>query len=188
MLALASGEGNPIDYLLDIYGPDLLDALQSEEGRAKIVESNNKWLEKKASEESTMQTRMDNYEKSINDLVAFASEKNLTDEQATALFEKVNQIGLDAIEGIYTRESYEMAYNAMNYANDVEKARKEGERDGRNERIEEKLKKVAKPADMPPTVGGQGAGVAETKPRKKVDSFFEGIAEEVNRGYGKRKY
>lgn len=188
MLALASGEGNPIDYLLDIYGPDLLDALQSEEGRAKIVDSNNKWLEKKNSEESTMQARMDNYEKSIADLAAFASEKGLSDEQAVAIFEKVNQIGFDAIEGIYNRESYEMAYKAMNYANDVEKARNEGERDGRNERIEEKLKKVAKPADMPPTVGGQGAGAAEAKPRKKVDPFFEGVAEEVNRGYGKRKY
>ena len=188
MLALASGEGNPIDYLLDIYGPDLLDALQSEEGRAKVVDSNNKWLERKASEESTMQARMDNYEKSIGDLAAFASEKGLSDEQAVAIFEKVNQIGLDAIEGVYTRESFEMAYNAMNYAGDVEKARKEGERDGRNERIEEKLKKVSKPADMPPTVGGQGTGVTEFKPRKQVDSFFEGVAEEVNRGYGKRKY
>jgi hypothetical protein len=188
LLALASGEGNPIDYLLDIYGPDLLDALQSEEGRAKVVESNNKWLEKKASEESTMQARMDNYEKSINELAAFASEKGLSDEQAVAIFEKVNQIGFDAIEGVYTRESYEMVNNALNYTSDVETARKEGERDGRNERIEEKLKKVAKPADMPPTVGGQGAGVAETKPRKKVDSFFEGVAEEVNRGYGKRRY
>lgn len=188
LLALASGEGNPIDYLLDIYGPDLLEALQSEEGRAKIVESNNKWLEKKASEETTMQGRMDNYEKSINDLAAFAAEKGISDEQAVAIFEKVNQIGFDAIEGIYSRESYEMAYNAMNYSNDVEKARKEGERDGRNERIEEKLKKVSKPAEMPPTVGGQGAGVAEAKPKKAIDPFFEGVAEEVNRGYKKKKY
>lgn len=188
LLALASGEGNPIDYLLDIYGPDILEALQSEEGRAKIVESNNIWLQKKADEESTMQARMDNYEKSINDLAAFASEKGLTDEQAVGIFEKVNQIGFDAIEGVYTRESFEMAYNAMNYAEDVEKARKEGERDGRNERIEEKLKKVTKPADMPPTLSGQGAGVAEAKPRKAVDPFFEGVAEEVSRGYKKRKY
>ena len=188
LLALASGEGNPIDYLLDIFGPDLLDALQSEEGRAKIVESNNKWLEKKAAEETTMQGRMDNYEKSINELAAFAAEKGLSDEQAVGIFEKVNQIGFDAIEGIYTRESFEMAYNAMNYTNDVENARKEGERDGRNERIEEKLKKVSKPADMPPTLGGQGAGVAEAKPKKKADPFFEGVAVEVSRGYGKKKY
>ena len=74
---------------------------------------------------------------------------------------------MDAIEGIYTRESYEMAYNAMNYANDVEKARKEGERDGRNERIEEKLKKVAKPADMPPTVRRSGRRSAEEEPIRR---------------------
>lgn len=188
LIALASGDGNPLDYLLDIFGPDLLDALQSEEGRAKIIESNNKWLEKKASEESTMQGRMDNYEKSVKELAAFASEKGLSDEKAVEIFEKVNQIGFDAIEGIYTRESFEMVYNAMNYAGDVEKARKEGERDGRNERIEEKLKKVTKPVEMPPTLSGQGAGVAEAKPKRKADPFFEGIAEEVNRGYGKKKY
>jgi hypothetical protein len=172
MLALASGEGNPIDYLLDIFGPELLDALQSEEGRAKLVDSNNKWLEKKASEESTMQSRMDNYEKSINDLVAFASEKGLSDEQAVEIFEKVNQIGFDAIEGVYTRESFQMAYDAMHYATDVETARKEGERDGRNTRIEEKLKKVSKPAEIPPTVGGQGSGISEKKPKAKKSDMF----------------
>lgn len=172
LLALASGEGDPIDYLLDIYGPDLLDALQSEEGRAKIVESNSKWMEKKASEESSMQARMDNYAKSVADLQAFASEKGLSDEQAVEIFEKVNQIGFDALEGIYTRESFEMAYDAMNYATDVETARKEGERDGRNERISEKLTKVSKPADMPPTVGGQGAGIPEAKPKAKKPDMF----------------
>jgi hypothetical protein len=172
LLALASGEGNPIDYLLDIYGPDLLDALQSEEGRAKIVESNNKWLEKKASEESTMQGRMDNYEKSVSDLVAFAEEKGLSDEQAVEIFEKVNQIGLDAIEGIYTPESFQMAYDAMHYTADVEQARKEGEVAGKNQKIEEKLAKVKTPTEMPPSVGGQGAGVPETKGTKRKMNMF----------------
>lgn len=172
LLAMASGEGNPIEYLLDIYGPDLLDALQSDEGRAKIVESNTKWLEKKSSEESTMQTRMDNYEKSISDLVAFAEEKGISDEQAVAIFEKVNQIGFDAIEGIYSRESYDMVYNAMNYTSDVETARKEGEVAGKNQKIEEKLAKVNKPVDMPPTVGGQGAGVPENKPKPRKTNMF----------------
>lgn len=172
LLALASGEGNPIEYLLDIYGPDLLEALQSEEGRAKIVDSNNKWLEKKAAEESTMQGRMDNYEKSINELAAFASEKGLSDDQAVAIFEKVNQIGFDAIEGIYTRESFQMAYDAMNYTTDVEQARKEGEIAGKNQKIEEKLAKVKPSMEMPPAVGGQGAGVAERKDQpRKVNMF-----------------
>ena len=101
-----------------------------------------------------------------------ADEKGLSDEQAIAIFEKVNQIGFDVIEGKYTRESYEMAYNAMNYAADVETARKEGEVAGKNQKIEEKLAKVEKPIDMPPTVGGQGASVPETAPKKKRNNMF----------------
>lgn len=172
LVSWAAGGGNPIQYLLDIFGPELTEALESEEGRAKIVESTNKWLEKKATEEAGVAERMANYEQSVNELAAFAEEKGLSDEQAVEVFEKVNQIGFDALEGKYTRESYEMAYNAMNYATDVESARKEGEVAGRNAKIEEKLAKVDKPAAMPPSVGGQGASVAEApKTRKRTDMF-----------------
>jgi hypothetical protein len=55
---------------------------------------------------------------------------------------------------------------------DVETARKEGEVAGRNAKIEEKLAKVEKPADMPPAVGGQGAAMPEVpKKREKNDMF-----------------
>ena len=168
----ASGGGNPIGYLLDIFGPELKEALESEEGRAKIVDSTNKYLERKAQEEAGESERMANYEQSINDLAAFAQEKGISDEQAIAIFEKVNQIGFDVIDGKYSRESFEMAYNAMNYTTDVETARKEGEVAGKNQKIEEKLAKVEKPIDMPPTVGGQGAGVPETTPKKKRTNMF----------------
>lgn len=172
LVSWAAGGGNPIQYLLDIFGPELTEALESEEGRAKIVESTNKWLEKKAAEEAGVAERMANYEQSVNDLAAFAEEKGLSDEQAVQVFEKVNQIAYDALEGKYTREAYEMAYNAMNYQTDVESARKEGEVAGRNAKIEEKLAKVEKPASMPPSLGGQGAGVDEKpKPRRSSNMF-----------------
>ena len=172
MVSWMAGGGNPIQYLLEIFGPELQEALESEEGRAKIVDSTNKWLERKATEEAGEAERMANYEQSVNDLVAFASEKGISDEQATQVFEKVNQIGFDVIEGKYTREAYEMAYNAMNYASDVETARKEGEVAGKNAKIEEKLAKVEKPIDMPPSVGGQGAAVPEAPREKKSNNMF----------------
>ena len=172
MVSWMAGGGNPIQYLLEIFGPELQEALESEEGRAKIVDSTNKWLERKATEEAGEAERMANYEQSVNDLVAFASEKGISDEQAMKVFEKVNQIGFDVIEGKYTREAYEMAYNAMNYASDVETARKEGEVAGKNAKIEEKLAKVEKPIDMPPSVGGQGAAVPETPREKKSNNMF----------------
>lgn len=167
---MASG-GDPISYLLDIFGPDITEALESEEGRAKIIESTNKYLERKAANEEGEAQRMANYEQSVNDLAAFAQEKGISDEQAVEVFEKVNQIAFDVIDGKYTREAYEMAYNAMNYSTDVESARKEGEVAGRNAKIQERLSKVEKPAEMPPAVGGQGAPVAETPKKKKSNMF-----------------
>lgn len=172
MVSWMAGGGNPIQYLLDIFGPELQEALESEEGRARIIESTNKWLERKATEEQGMAERMANYEQSINDLAAFAAEKGISDEQAMAIFEKVNQIGFDVIEGKFTREAYEMAFDAMHYATDVEEARKEGEISGRNAKIQEKLAKVNAPETMPPAVGGQGAGAPEaTKKQEKTNMF-----------------
>lgn len=171
LMDMAAG-GDPITYLLTAFGPELMDALQSEEGRAKISESTSKYLERKASEEAGEQERMANYEKSIQDLAAYAEEKGLSDEQAIKIFEKVNQVGFDVIEGIYTRETFDMAYNAMNYTADVETARKEGEVAGRNAKIEEKLAKVEKPVDMPPAVGGQASSVAETRPKPNRSNMF----------------
>lgn len=186
MRIAASEDTNPIDVLIEMYGPDILEAMQSDEGRAKISEATSKYMEAKAKSEEGEKERMDNYETSIKELVAFADEKGLDDEQAKQVFEKVNQIGFDVMEGIYTREAFQMVYDAMNFSSAVENARKEGERDGRNAKIEEKLAKVNKPVDLPPSVGGQGATAPEPKPAAQKDSFFDGVREEVNRGYGQK--
>lgn len=172
MVNWMAGGGNPIQYLLDIFGPELQKALESEEGRAKIVESTDKWLAKRATEKQGEEQRMANYEASVKDLVAFAEEKGLSEDQAMEIFEKVNQIGFDVIDGKYTRESFEMAYDAMNYRNDVETARKEGEVAGRNTKIQERLAKVEKPVDMPPAVGGQGTGAPETSRKRSTTNMF----------------
>lgn len=182
---MASG-GNPIQYLLDIFGPELTEAMESEEGRAKIVESTNKYLERKAENEKGEAERMANYEQSINDLAAFAQEKGLSEEQAVAVFEKVNQIAFDVIDGKYSREAYEMAYKAMNYDVDVESARKEGEVTGRNAKIEERLGKVTKKPEMPPSLGGQGGAVPEPAPKKGGDPTLDAMRERMSKGPAKR--
>lgn len=181
----AAGGGNPITYLLDIFGPDLMDALQSEEGKAKVAESQAKWLERKAEEEKGESARMENYQNSIKDLVAFADENGLNDEQAVSIFEKANQIADEAMEGIYTRETYEMINKAVNYDDNVKKAREEGERDGRNTKIEERLGKVQKKPEMPPSLGGQGAAMPEPAPRQS-DPTLDAIRREIAEGYKKK--
>ena len=186
IMRMMTEEGaNPLSVMMEIYGPDLMDALQSEEGKEMMSKATEKYLEVKASEEAGEAERMQNYEQSVKDIAAFADEKGLNDEQAVAVFEKINQIGFDVIEGRYTREAMQMAYDAMNFSSAVENARKEGERDGKNAKIQERLAKVSKPIEMPPAVGGQGATVPEPKAKKR-DDFFDAQREEVRRGYGQK--
>lgn len=181
----ATGGGDPITYLLDIFGPDIMDALQSEEGKAKIAESHAKWIERKTAEEQGEEGRMTNYAQSISDLVAFAEENKLSDEQAVKIFEKANQIAEEAMEGKYTRETFEMIHKAVNHDGNVQKAREEGERDGRNAKIEERLGKVQKRTEMPPSLGGQGAAMPEPKP-KASDPVRDAIMKDINSGYKKK--
>ena len=181
----AAQGGDPITYLLDIFGPDIMDALQSEEGKAKVAESHAKWLERKTAEEQGESERMQNYENSIKDLVAYADENKLSDEQAVKIFEKANQIADEAMDGKYTRETFDMINKAINYDNNVKKAREEGERDGRNSKIEEKLGKVRKNPEMPPSLGGQGAAMPEPAP-KQSDPTLDAIRREIAEGYKKK--
>lgn len=185
LLGMASG-ADPITYLLDIFGPDIMDAMQSEEGKAKIAESHAKWAERKAAEEAGESTRMANFEQSITDLVAFADEKGMSDEEAIGMLERLNQLSEDALEGKYSRDSFDMVYKAMSYDGDIEKARSEGERDGRNAKIEERLATVNKAPEMPPSLNGQGGAVAEPTPKKTGDPMLEAMRERIRRGNTKR--
>ena len=78
MLALASGEGNPIDYLLTSTARIFLMRFRARKEELRLLRATTSGWRRRL-EESTMQGQgMDNYEKSINDLVAFASEKGIS--------------------------------------------------------------------------------------------------------------
>lgn len=128
---------------------------------------------------------MANYVQSINDLVTFAGEKGMSDKEAMNMLSKLNQMADDALEGKYSRESFEMVYKAMSYDGDIQKARSEGERDGRNAKIEERLGKVNKAPDMPPSLSGQGSAVAEAKP-KSTDPFLDEMRRRYERNATKK--
>lgn len=177
---------SPVERFLEIYGSDFVDALQSDEGKAVLVKKQAEWAERKAAEEAGEATRAANFEQSINDLVAFADEKKMSDEEAVNMLQRLNDILDEALEGKYSRDTMDMLYKAMVYDGDVAKARTEGERDGRNAKIEERLSKVTKAPDMPPSLRGQGGTVAEPAPKKEVDPVLEGMRERMRKGPGTR--
>lgn len=171
MFLTMSNGGNPIQYFIENFGDEFIDAMESEEGKQAFLESHDKWLKKVADNKKLDEEREANFTESINALQKFQEEKGLSDEETVAIFEKLNGIGSDLVMGIYTPESFQMAYSALNYDKDVEKARTEGEVAGKNAKVEEKLRKGKQPAHMPPSLSGAASEsikrqTSESKPDK----------------------
>lgn len=160
--------GNIMEHLIEEFGDEFLDALASEEGKQKFLDAQTRWLDRVNKNKAADEEAQANFEKSIETLNAFQQEHNLTDEEAIAVFDKIHQIGADMVRGIYTAESLLLAYNAINHDKDVATAKAEGELAGKNAKIKEKMRSGAEmQRNLPPSLGGQGAGVPERKPANK---------------------
>lgn len=156
--------GDPLAALIEIFGDDFSEAMSSPESRERFVESHNKWLERKSADEAAAAEREANWQKSLEDLESWGNEKGLDEQKKVNVILRLHQVGVNAIENVYTPEDFEMAFNAMNYAEDVASARKEGEVAGRNAKIEAAKRERRQAGAMPPSLAGQGTHVAERKP------------------------
>ena len=160
--------GNIMEHLIEEFGDEFLDALGSEEGKAKFLDAQNRWLDKVSKNKAADEEAQANFQKSIETLNEFQQEHNLTDEEAIAVFDKVHKIGADMVRGIYEKESLELALNAINHDKDVNTARAEGELAGKNAKIREKMRRGEElKTTLPPSLGGQGSSVPERKPQQK---------------------
>lgn len=160
--------GNIMEHLIEDFGDEFLDALASEEGKTKFLDAQNRWLERVSRNNAMEKEARENFQNSMETLNAFQQEHNLTDDEALAVFDKIHQIGSDMVRGIYSAESLLLALNAINHDKDVNAARAEGELAGKNEKIREKMRGGSDlQRNLPPSLGGQGAGVPERKPKEK---------------------
>lgn len=161
--AWAAG-GDPLVFLLDTFGDEFKEALESEDGRKAFVESHEKWLKRQAEDKEARDKSEENFRKSLDDLESFRQEHNLSEQEAADVFKRVHQVGANVIDGIYTPEDYLMALRSMRYEGDIEAARADGKIEGRNEKIEEKLHRDEQLEQIPPDVAGSGAAA---KPREQ---------------------
>ena len=160
-----AGGGELMEHLIENFGDEFLDALQSDEGRNKFIDAQKKWLAKRSEAEKADKEAEENFAKSVETLKAFQAENNLSDEEAIAVFDMVQKIGRDMVMGIYEPESLMMAYKAMTHDKDVSDARTEGEIAGRNTRIKEQMRKGDNLPPLPPALGGQGGSAAPARPK-----------------------
>lgn len=162
---------NPIEWMAS-QGIDIQEALNDEETSKKVAEQIAKHQADVADQEKHAEELRKNMQRSADDMESLG----LSDEEKSDLWEKVwNMIG-DAENGIISSDTWKLFQNAYNYDNDVAAARQEGAMTGRNEKIQNELKKSTPKTNVPPTLSASGGQPSQKKPaQKKKSGFFEGL-------------
>lgn len=146
---------------------DIFENPKYKEELAKAQEEHVKRLTKANDLEKEYQT---NLTASLEMLRQAQEEQGLTDEQIDQAVDLLMAIANDAIIGKFTRESFDMALKALNHDADIESAREEGAIEGRNTKIEEKLRKPTRSSDGVPMLGGTNNAPAR---KASQGSIFE---------------
>jgi len=157
--------------LVSVFGKDrLIDAINDPEKAEALSKAQQEYIETQAKNKKYSEDSEANFTKSAEDFTAFANEHNLTDEQNKEVWGKCLDIIVNGINGVMDRSLYETVLKGMSYDNDMQAAREEGQIQGRNEQIEQKLAKSA--PETPPTFGGGGgAPVAPKEPKQKKQYY-----------------
>lgn len=151
-LGMARGE-NVLEYLIDNFGQDFLDAIndpENEEARQRIAEKQKQWVEKQATSRDLEKQAADNLDKALDAFDAVAEEMDADEEAKEEAFKKFTEFQQRAIVNDIDEDMWRLFFKGVNYDSDVEQAGMEGETRGRNTRIRERLRSESDrtPMDM----------------------------------------
>ena len=136
-----SGE-DPEVALIRRHGKDnLLDAINDPEKLEKIAEANKEFVERVAKQKELEEMYQANLAESIKALEAMPQTHGITDDDVDNAMAFLLGIIRDGIIGKFAPDTIIMALKAINHDADVENANQEGLIQGKNTKIEEKLRK-----------------------------------------------
>lgn len=134
--------GDPVVELIRSHGKEtILEAINDPEKLEEIAAANKEYLERVSESKKLDEEYETNIQQSLESLDQFKQERGLSDEEADAVFNFLQDTARNGIRGIYSLESYDMALKAIGHDTDVASASAEGEVRGRNARIDEELRK-----------------------------------------------
>lgn len=165
--------GDPLVFLIRELGDDFKAALDDPERAEEISKAHSDWLAKVAKEKELQEQAADNLNATLQTLEEFQKENDLTDEEASKIFDFVYKIIGDGIMNVITKDTFAIAAKALNYEKDVESALAEGEIKGRNAKIDDKLQKKAVPTDIPPSLSSNATEPPKEK-QKRRNMFLAG--------------
>lgn len=177
---------NPVVALVEMYGDDFMEEMRDPEKQAEIAQASKDFAERVAKEKDYEEQYRANIQQTIGMLDKMQADEGLSDDDIDQAMEFLVTIMKDGILGKFTPESVRMALKACRYEGDMKQAEMEGEVRGRNERIEEKLRKV-RSGDGLATLGGKSAG-SQTRDAPDLGAIGQFTGDDIwQRGGMKRK-
>lgn len=161
------GGGSPSTSFVKYFGKDVLDMSGDEEQMAKLNESNQEYLNRVAESNKLRQEQEKNMESSAQDMSDFKSEKNMSDEDFESFIDECYKVVEGALMGKIDKSFLEIMYKGLNYEKDLQDAATAGVIEGRNQKIDETLRK--KDGDGIPNLntGGKGGTKKPAIPTKR---------------------
>lgn len=164
------------DYLLEHYGSELRDILDSEEGKAKLAERRKKEDEDSARRKKDDEEYDANGPESEKAFKAIQEKYNLSDEELGDIYGSLKQIARDVAYNKFNSDVLERYIKGGKYDNDVAGAREEGHIAGKNERSRREFREsIGRKKGEIPTPEGSGAIAREAKVKPKRATGMFGI-------------
>ncbi len=180
---------DPVIGLVRQFGTDIKDALDDPERQEQIAAANKEFVERVAKEKELEETYQQNLQSSLQRLDELQQQHGLSDEQVDQAMEFLLGIIKDGVVGKFSAESIQMALKAINHDADVSAANQEGLVQGKNTKIEEKLRKPKSGDGTAPLAGSNGTAKSP-RPRPSLgalDNYGDGNKTIWERGNEKRR-
>lgn len=155
------GGDSPSTSFVKYFGKDVLDMSGDEEQMAKLNESNQEYLNRVAESNKLREEQDRNMEASAQDMADFKAEKSMPDDEFEKFIEECYSVVEGALMGRIDKSFLETMYKGLNYEKDIQDAAEAGVVEGRNQKIDEQLRKQS--GDGVPTLNSGGKG-GEKKP------------------------
>lgn len=135
---------NPAVALVEMFGDDFVDELKDPRKQEELAKASKAFAERVAKEKEYDELYQKNIDQSRDMLERLQEEQGLSDDDIDRAMEFLVGIMKDGILGKFSRQSVIMALNALDHDNDVNIARQEGLVQGKNTKINERLRKRGK--------------------------------------------
>ncbi|MBQ9203480.1 MAG: hypothetical protein IJ155_04470 [Prevotella sp.] len=182
--------GDPVVELIRQFGTDIKEVIDDPERQEEIAAANKEFVERVAKEKELEDTYQQNLKASLQGIEELQSNGGLSDDDIDAAMSLLVSIANDAVVGKFSSESIKMALMAIHHDADVNAATEEGVVQGKNTKIEEKLRKPKQGDGTSPLGGSNGGSGGSTRPRPSLgalEGYGDGTKTIWERGGEKRR-